>query len=56
MLPPTGRNAATLESFLRFVVTHIGNPRYSGALISVANSILDMYAGIVGHSATIDAL
>ena len=56
MIPSPGRNAATLEPFLRFVVAHIGNPRYCGALISVANSILDMYAGVVGRSVTVDAL
>ena len=56
MIPSPGRNAATLEPFLRFVVAHIGNPRYCGALISVANSILDMYSGVVGRSVTVDAL
>jgi U3 small nucleolar RNA-associated protein 15 len=51
-----GRNSATLEPFLRFVVAHVANPRYSSVLISTANIILDMYASVVGHSSVIDAL
>ena len=51
-----GRNSATLEPFLRFVVSHVANPRYSSVLISTANIVLDMYASVVGHSSVIDAL
>ena len=51
-----GRNSATLEPFLRFVVAHVANPRYSSVLISTANIILDMNASVVGHSSVIDAL
>lgn len=51
-----GRNSATLEPFLRFVVNHIANPRYSGVLLSVANILLDIYQSVIGRSATIDAL
>ena len=51
-----GRNSATLEPFLRFVVTHVANPRYSSVLISVANILLDIYESVVGRSAVIDSL
>eukprot|EP00911_Craspedida_sp_UC1_P000938 UC1_evm1s708 len=52
----SGRDETALRPVLVFLVKNVTNPRYARLLIGVANVLLDVYAGQVGLSPTIDAL
>jgi U3 small nucleolar RNA-associated protein 15 len=49
-----GRDEATLEPLLRFLVKYLCHPQYSSVLINVCEMVIDMYAQIVGQSVVID--
>jgi U3 small nucleolar RNA-associated protein 15 len=51
-----GRDEATLEPIIVFILRNITNPRYSDMLISVTNTVCDLYAPVLGQSAVIDDL
>eukprot|EP00658_Telonema_sp_P-2_P013680 TRINITY_DN15183_c0_g1_i2.p1 TRINITY_DN15183_c0_g1~~TRINITY_DN15183_c0_g1_i2.p1 ORF type:complete len:530 (-),score=100.77 TRINITY_DN15183_c0_g1_i2:220-1809(-) len=51
-----GRDESKLAPLLEFVMRHITNPHYSALLIDVANTVLDIYAPILGQSQAIDEL
>ncbi|KAJ3108698.1 snoRNA-binding rRNA-processing protein [Physocladia obscura] len=50
------RDDAGLEPVARFVVENIANPRFTATLVFVAETILDMYAPVIGQSVLIDEL
>ena len=50
----SGRDQATLQPILSFLIHQITLPPFAGVLISVANLLLDMYAPVLGQSAAID--
>ncbi|KAG1655036.1 hypothetical protein FOA52_008787 [Chlamydomonas sp. UWO 241] len=49
-----GRDAATLLPLLRFLGRRIIEPRYGRLLANVAHRVLDLYASVVGTSASVD--
>lgn len=51
-----GRDETKLAPLLEFVMRHVTNPNYSALLVDVANTILDIYASILGESEVIDEL
>ena len=52
----TGRDENTLEPILTFLIKNVANPRYTHSLVDVANSLLDIYAPVLGKSVHIDEL
>lgn len=52
----SGRDEESLVPLLAFSARYISNPKYSKLITSVVHKILDMYAGILGHSEEIDEL
>jgi U3 small nucleolar RNA-associated protein 15 len=51
-----GRDETTIEPLLSFISRYMSNPRYTSTLIRVANSVCDLYGGVVGQSDAIDEL
>jgi U3 small nucleolar RNA-associated protein 15 len=52
----SGRDEATLEPILSFAARYVSHPRYARLIIMVAHKVLDLYAGVLGHSDAIDEL
>ena len=52
----TGRNEASLEPILSFLVKYVANPRYSDLLSDVCDTVLNIYSPIIGKSMAIDDL
>ena len=52
----SNRDDASLEPILKFVVSHITNPRYTRLLTHVSHTILDIYSPGMGLSSSIDTL
>jgi U3 small nucleolar RNA-associated protein 15 len=55
-VPLVGRDEEKLKELLKFILKQIVNPKYCNVLIKVMNSILDIYALILGQSQEIDDL
>jgi len=55
-IPLAGRDAETLKPLLIFISNHIVNPKYCDILMKVMNTILDIYAPILGQSYEVDEL
>jgi len=55
-VPLVGRDEEKLKLLLEFLWKQIVNPKYCNVLIKVMNSILDIYALILGQSKDIDNL
>jgi U3 small nucleolar RNA-associated protein 15 len=52
----SGRDEATLEPLLVFLLQYVIHPRYSQFLIQITHRVIDIYYSIIGYSTTIDAL
>ncbi|RYP19498.1 hypothetical protein DL765_003338 [Monosporascus sp. GIB2] len=50
-----GRDENTVQPVLKWVQTHIVDPRYVGVCVDVAMHLLDLYAEFVGGSAELEA-
>jgi len=55
-VPLVGRDAETLKPILIFLKNQIANPKYCDILMKVMNTLLDIYAPILGQSYEIDEL
>jgi len=51
-----GRDERTLEPLLSFCARYVAHPRYSSLVLSVTHRLVDIYAGVLGHSDAIDEL
>eukprot|EP01135_Chromosphaera_perkinsii_P008669 Nk52_evm2s1444 gene=Nk52_evmTU2s1444 len=52
----SGRDEASLEPVLSFLIRNVTNPRYTHILINVTNVLMDIYAPIIGQSVHIDEM
>jgi U3 small nucleolar RNA-associated protein 15 len=52
----SGRDESSLEPLLSFCARYVSNPRYARLVVQVVHGILDIYAGELGHSDSIDEL
>lgn len=52
----SGRDETTLEPLIAFAARYVNHPKYSKLIIQVAHKVLDLYAGVLGHSDAIDEL
>lgn len=52
----SNRDEESLEPILAFLVRYVTRPRFTGVLIGIAHSIIDIYGGMAGQSETIDEL
>ena len=52
----SGRDEVALEPLLSFVSRYVSHPRYSRLIILVADRLIDLYGGVLGHSDAIDEL
>jgi len=55
-VPLVGRDEESLKPLLYFISKQIVNPKYCNVLIKVMNTLLDIYAPILGQSNEIDEL
>ncbi len=52
----SGRDEGSLEPLISFAARYVNHPKYSKLIVQVAHKILDLYAGVLGHSDAIDEL
>ena len=52
----SGRDETTLEPVVSFSARYVNHPKYSKLVIQVVQKMLDLYAGVLGHSDAIDEL
>ena len=52
----SGRDDATLEPVMSFLIKYITNPRYSKLLIGVCTELIGIYTDVLGQSPLIDDL
>ena len=51
-----GRDERTLEPLLSFAARYVAHPRYASLVLAVTHRLMDLYAGVLGHSDSIDDL
>jgi U3 small nucleolar RNA-associated protein 15 len=51
-----GRDERTLEPLLSFAARYVAHPRYTNLVQAVTHRLVDLYAGVLGHSDSIDEL
>lgn len=51
-----GRDDASLEPLLRFLMKNLCNPRYTKLLVEIVNIILEMYGGVIAQSSLLEEL
>jgi hypothetical protein len=44
-----GRDAPGLLPLMRFLVRHVGNPRYSAMCVAMAHKVMDLYCPLIGR-------
>ncbi len=52
----SGRDESALEPLISFAARYVNHPKFSKLIIQVAHKVLDLYAGVLGHSEAIDEL
>ena len=51
-----GRDERTLEPLLSFATRYVAHPRYATLVLAVVHRLVDLYAGVLGHTDSIDEL